>query len=285
VKEHKNGSKTYYHQMLQAALVHPEQKVVYPFAPEAILKQDGVEKNDCERNAAKRWLEDFRREHPHLPVIIVADGLSSNTPFIKLIQEHKMNYILVCKEADHKYLVDWLANADDKDAPSFTSKDGKISRKYRYMNDVPLNSSHEVYVNVLTYFETIGDKTTKWMWVTDIKINKDNAKQIMKGGRARWRIENETFNTLKNQGYNFEHNYGHGKKNLSTVFAFLMLLSFFIDQVLQAVNKNFCAALVSMCNKKALWEMMRALLKVYNILSFESLYEAIFRPPPAVTLP
>jgi len=47
-----------------------------------------------------------------------------------------------------------------------------------------------------------------------------NAYQIMRGGRARWKIENETFNTLKNQGYNFEHNYGLGKKNLSVVFGY-----------------------------------------------------------------
>ena len=36
--------------------------------------------------------------------------------------------------------------------------------------------------------------------------------------RARWKIENETFNTLKNQGYHFEHNYGHGEQHLSVVF-------------------------------------------------------------------
>ena len=284
VKEHKDGSKTYYHQMLSAALVHPEQKVVYPFAPEPILKQDGIEKNDCERNAAKRWLKDFRREHPHLPVIIVADGLSSNAPFIKLLQEHNMHYILVCQEADHKYLVNWLNDADQIDAPLIEAQDGKISRKYQYMHDVPLNSGHLVQVNVLRYWETKAGKTSKWMWVTDLKITKDNIKQIMQGGRSRWRIENETFNTLKNQGYNFEHNYGHGYKNLSTVMAFLMLLAFFIDQVLQRVNKRFCEALARMGSKRTLWERMRVWVQTLNIPSFEALYEAIPRPPPAMSL-
>ena len=55
--------------------------------------------------------------------------------------------------------------------------------------------------------------------------------KIMRGGRARWKIENETFNTLKNLGYNFERNYGHGKNYLSTIFCMLMMLAFLIDQI------------------------------------------------------
>ena len=62
----------------------------------------------------------------------------------------------------------------------------------------------------------------------------------MRGGRARWKIENETFNTLKNLGYNFEHNYGHGKKYLSTVFGLLMMLAFLLDQI-----QELCCTLVS----------------------------------------
>ena len=61
----RNGTITYYHQMLGAVLVHPDRSEVFPLAPEPILKQDGARKNDCERNAAKRLLTDLRREHPH----------------------------------------------------------------------------------------------------------------------------------------------------------------------------------------------------------------------------
>jgi hypothetical protein len=55
---------------------------------------------------------------------------------------------------------------------------------------------------------------------------------IMRAGRSRRKIENETFNTLKNQSYHFEHNYGHGQENLSYVFAHLMLLAFLNDQII-----------------------------------------------------
>ena len=58
---------------------------------------------------------------------------------------------------------------------------------------------------------------------------KQNVAAIMRAGRASWKVENETFNTLKNQGYHFEHNFGHGEKHLATVFANLMMLAFLID--------------------------------------------------------
>ena len=79
-KHHRSGEVTYYHQMLVAAIVHPNERVVIPLAPEPIVKGDGATKNDCERNAAKRFLNDFRREHPHLKVIIVEDALAANYP-------------------------------------------------------------------------------------------------------------------------------------------------------------------------------------------------------------
>lgn len=61
---------------------------------------------------------------------------------------------------------------------------------------------------------------------------------MMRGGRARWRIENETFNTLKNQGYHLEHNFGLGEKYLSLIFFSVMMLSFLVDQL-----QDCCCAL------------------------------------------
>jgi len=69
--------------MYAASFVHPDCKVVIPVFPEMIIKQDGEKKNDCERNASRRFYKDFRREHPHLKVIVVEDGLSSNAPNIR----------------------------------------------------------------------------------------------------------------------------------------------------------------------------------------------------------
>jgi len=285
-KEHKNGQITYHHQMLGAALVHPDHRIVFPFAPEPIIKSDGDKKNDCERNAAKRWIEKFRREHFLLRGVILGDGLSSNEPFITNLKRNGLSFILIAQESDHKYLFDWLNAADPQDAPTRVEilKDG-THKTYQYMKDVPLNSSKDnCLVNVVRYTETKKGKTGTWVWVTDLEVNEKTVRDIVKGGRCRWKIENETFNTLKNQGYNFEHNYGHGNKYLSTIMAHLMLLAFFVDQILQGFDKKFQACYAKMKSKHSLWERMRSFLAHYVVGSFDDLYSAIIHPPPKKSL-
>ena len=97
----KTGEVTYSHQLLAAAIVHPDCAEVIPVCPEPIQKQDGETKNDCERNAAKRFLAQFRRQHPHLDVIVTEDGLSANAPHIRELLRHDMHFILGAKPGDH----------------------------------------------------------------------------------------------------------------------------------------------------------------------------------------
>ena len=227
----KNAEVTYYHQMVGASLVHPDQKVVVPLAPEPILKGDGATKNDCERNASKRLLKDLRREHPHLKVVVVEDALASNYPHLSLLDSLCMDYIIGVKPGDHGYLFDWIK---DLSGQQYTLTDDKETRHdFAFYHDVPLNDAHYDYrVNVLTYTETDKKGRQKhFSWVTRLPLTVDNVYEVMRAGRSRWRIENETFNPLKNQGYHFEHNYGHGYENLCSVMTMLMLLSFLIDQV------------------------------------------------------
>ncbi len=88
--------------------------------------------------------------------------------------------------------------------------------------------------------------------------------------------ENETFNTLKNQGSNFEHNYGHGEQNLSVVFATMMMLAFLVDQTQQRCCALFQAVWAKMGSKRRLWERMRALFHDYALRSMRHLLEALF---------
>ena len=272
-KNHRDGSVTYYHQMLQAALVHPELKQVIPFAPEPISKQDGKKKNDCERNAAKRLIADMRREHPHLDITILADGLYSNEPFLALLEKHQMHYIINAKPGDHKWLFDYVQSCNLEEYQYVDSKG--FRHEFRFINDVPLNETHEQRrVNFIDYREiSPKGKEKKFTWITDFKVSKLNVYRLMRGGRSRWRIENETFNTLKNQGYQFEHNFGHGNKHLSHVFAHLMLLAFTIDQIQQMACKAFQKALKRNHDKlRYFWEKLRSVFFCFVIKSWDSLY-------------
>lgn len=276
-KHKKTGEITYSHQMLGGAIVHPEQKAVIPLAPEPIIKQDGDKKNDCERNAAKRFLEKLRQDHPRLPLIIIEDGLSANGPHIKELKRHNFRFILGVKPGDHKYLFAQVAQAEaEGQTTEFEIQKEGVTHRFRYLNDVPLNETNpDVHVNFLEYWEIQGDKRRHFTWITDFTISKLNAYSLMRGGRARWKIENETFNTLKNQGYHFEHNFGHGKNQLSVVFALLMMLAFAVDQAQQLACPLFQAAWAKAGSKRFLWERMRALFYELPMESMTSIWRAI----------
>ena len=273
-KEHKDGSFTYYHQMLGACIVHPDQSNVIPLCPEIIQNGDGSDKNDCERNAAKRFIEHFRREHPHLKVVILGDGIASNAPYIRILESHKMKYLLGAKPGDHQFLFDAVDVSEETQYYEFRDENG-FFHQFRFLNDLALNKSNpDVRVNFLEYMQTDPKgKETLFSWVTNIKITQINVFALTKGGRSRWKIENETFNTLKNLGYNFEHNYGHGKKYLSTIFCLLMLLSFLIDQVQGIACSLFQAVKKQAGSFRTLWEKTRVLFEYVELASWEYLYQ------------
>ncbi len=291
-KNSKTGEVTYAHQMLGAVLVHPDFREVIPLAPEPIVKQDGTTKNDCERNAAKRLLRKTRREHPHLPLIVVEDGLASNAPHIRELMDLNLHFILGVKPGDHGFLFEKLIAAYDDDRVTTLTGRTKNNRPFElsFVNGLPLNESNQdLLVNFLQYseFGPDGEPVKLFSWVTDFTLTTRNAQQLMRGGRARWKIENETFNTLKNQGYQFEHNFGHGEQNLSVVFAMLMMLAFLVDQTQQLCCPLFRAAWQRFGSKRLLWDNLRSHFRHFVFESMRHLYEVMLldlakeRSPPA----
>src|SRR2546425_5638867 len=279
-KHHRDGSITYAHQMLGAALIHPERREVIPLMPEPIIHQDGSQKNDCERNAAKRFIAKLRHDHPHLKFIVTEDGLSSNAPHIETLHEYGCHYILGGKEGDHASLFAQVqAAAEAGGVTSYERHDraAGLGHRFRFVNDMPLNDSRaDVRVNFIEYWAVSLDKEQHFSWVTDLRVTKANVYKLMRGGRARWKIENETFNTLKNQGYNFDHNYGHGEQHLSVVLATLMMLAFLTDQTQQLCCALLQAVWEKLGSKRLLWERMRALFFDYALQSMRQLLEALF---------
>jgi hypothetical protein len=278
-KHHRNGTITYSHQMLGAALIHPDKREVIPLMPEPIVKPDGSEKNDCERNAAKRFVTKFRRDHPQLKVIVTEDSLSSNAPHIETLNAHDMRYILGVKEGDHAFLFKHVAEAERAGRVTYYERPDRqqgMHHRFRFVCDMPLNESNaSLRVNFIECWETVKGKVHHCSWITDLRVNKGTVYRSMQGARARWRIENETFNTLKNQGDHFAHNFGHGYAHLSVVFAELMMLAFLVDQVQQLCCPLFQAAWATWGSKRLRWEKMRALFFDYALASVRQLLEAL----------
>src|SRR3954453_20974609 len=286
VKFHRNGNVTYSHQLLGATLVHPDLKEVIPLAPEPILQHDGQDKNDCERNATRRWLQSFRQEHPHLPVIVVEDALSSHAPHLRDLREARARYIIGAKPGDHAFLFEHVRTRDEAgqmQVLTLVDPATEVLHHFRSGEGAPLNESNpDESVNVLLYWEIHPDRKAKakvqhFSWITDLALDADTVWDIMRGGRARWKIENETFNTLKNQGYHLGHNYGHGERNLSVVLALLMMLAFLVDQVQQLCCPLFQAAWVKMVTKCHLWDEIRPHFRTLRFDSMAELLRALIR--------
>ena len=264
-------------------IVHPDHRQVIPLCPEPIIRQDGLEKNDCERNATRRLLGHIRKDHPHLGFIVVEDGLSSNGPHIQDLLDHGMHFILGAKPGDHTFLFDRATQAiDDGSALTWETHDpNKGERKsYTAVANLPLNESNpDLLVNFVSCTVDKGDKSTLFSWATDLPLSLKTTMLplIERGGRARWKVENETFNTLKNQGYHFEHNYGHGFQHLSTVLMMLMMLAFLVDQTAQLACPLFRAAYEKARSRRKLWEKQRVLFFELAFENMADLYRRIIR--------
>src|SRR5205807_166222 len=162
------GTVTYRHQMLGAALIHPAQRAAIPLMPEPIVKHDGTDKNDCERNAAKRLIGKLRQDHPHLKVIVTEDSLSSNAPHIQCLRDHDLHYILGVKEGDHAALFAHVAAAEQAGRVTYYERDDQktgLHHRFRFVRDVPLNAANpDVRVNFLECWETVKGERQHFSW-------------------------------------------------------------------------------------------------------------------------
>lgn len=281
IKNHRNGKKTYYHQLLGAVAIHPEQSTVFPIACEAIVKQDGQTKNDCELNASKRIIPQIRQVLGlEEKIIAVFDALYCNGPHIKALKEAQINYIIGTKGKTYVDIqVETLRKTDGLTTVKWQTKD-KICTA-NFINGLILNGEHqEIKTN---YFEFIeidkksSEQTFYSTWITDIEIDCENIKELVGVARSRWKIENETFNTLKNQGYHLEHNYGHGKKYLATNFAILTFLAFLIDQIALHLDIAFQKAKDVCKSFKAFWERIRSVFYLLPTMSMNAIYRFIIK--------
>jgi len=279
-KEHKTGEITYSHGVLQGAIMHPEQKQVLPLMPEAIRNTDGNKKQDCETNAAKRFIARLQKTHPRQKFMICGDGLMSHQPMIETTLDHGMHYLFVAKPGDHKYLFEWVY--DFGSLPTTEQSDDKgRTHIFTWQNDVPLHGREKALrVNWFQYQlkNKQGKITYTNSWITDLEISRTNVEAMTKAGRCRWKIENECFNTLKNQGYNLEHNYGHGNHNLSYNLYLLTLLAFYFHQIFELTDGVYQACRVSFGSKAHLWENFRATIRMLVVDDWAHLMDLLLNP-------
>lgn len=267
----RNGKIHYSHKVMQSVISHPDVRQVIPMMPEEINQQDGSTKEDCEINATKRLIPKIRAAHPRLPFIWMGDSLFANTSIINLIHEKEDKFIFNAKSGDHKTLYKNLAGVIWNRRDTQGDK-GRIMR-HEWVDNIPLTKAGDVTVSVMRLMiltpkdSGIHDVTYKGTWITDLDIDTGNIVFLVRAARNRWKIENECFNTLKNNGYNLEHNWGHDYGDSPFNFYHLTVLSFYMHQILELTDKlyGYCRSL-----SHAAYELWGELTVLFRRILYDS---------------
>lgn len=218
--------------------------------------------------------------YPHLQFIITEDRLRANAPHIKTLHAHPLHDIVGSKAGEHAWLFKHGDAADPAGRVTHETRHDRATglvHRFRFVNQVPLHASNaKVYVNCSEYWEVQGQHVQPCSGGTDIRVSQRNVSRLMRGGRARWKSENDTCNTLKNQGYHFAHHAGHGTQNLSVVFALVMRLAFLVDHTQQRCCAVLQAVWAKLGSTRLLGERIRALFSPYAVASMRQRLEALF---------
>jgi len=144
----------------------------------------------------------------------------------------RRRFPVTAKPDSHKTLYDFM-NGATFDEVSIARKEGakKLTYRYRWFSGAPLPDGKDALAVIglaSPSSDAKGKVTYDGAFVTSLKVSRENVAEIAACARARWKIENESFNILKNNGYHLEHNFGHGKQNLAMLFAAMNMLAFAI---------------------------------------------------------
>ena len=278
-RELRNGETQYFHSAILPVIVKSGNSSVLPLSPEFMTPQDGHEKQDCERAATKRWVKRNTDMLKGWRYTMLGDDLYSNQPLCETFLAAELNFILVCKPDSHKELyktVDFLAKNVLVEEVEEHHWNGRYYEKhiYRFANEVPLRQADPLLVNwfeVIIINEDTGKEDYHNSFVTNHKVSVTNVATLAQDGRTRWKSENETNNTLKNQGYHFEHSFGHGEEPLANFLATLNLLAFLLHTLLNLLDEQYQRLRKELVTRVDFFNDLRALLRYMVFDSWDDL--------------
>ena len=286
-RQRSGGGTEYFHTLLAASIVTPGKNWVLPLPPEFVQPQDGHDKQDCESRAMRRWLDLHAARYNRLNPVYLGDDLYSRQPLCEAVLASGGHFLFVCKPESHKTLHEYLAGIHLPTRSEMVRHGKKRAcHSWRWMENVPIRDGGDaLMVNWLemTIRDASGKITYRNSFVTDLPVSSANVAELADAGRARWKIENETFNVLKTKGYNLEHNFGHGKASLSAVLATLNLIAFAIHAAAGLADQTWKAAVKAAGARINFFNNLRALTVFVLFSTWESLLKTLaFQTPPLI---
>jgi hypothetical protein len=284
--QHADGQTTHFHSAITPVIVSPGHSQVVPLRPEFITPQDGQLKQDCEINAAKRWLCAHAGQYSTGNDTLLGDDLYAHQPFCRQVLLHNFHFLFTCKPASHATLFQWVEGLEaGRPLPTLKLRvKGKSNRweqhHYRWANSVPLTDRDDALkVNwcAVTISDAEGRQRYRNSFITDWNITADNVAGLVAAGRARWKIENESNNVLKNRGYHLEHNFGHGKKHLSSLLVTMNLLAFGLHTLLELVDGSYRLIRATLGARRRFFQHLEALTSYLHFENWERLLDFMLR--------
>ena len=271
----KKGKTVYYHSMLGAAIVKPGSHTVLPLEPEFIRNEDGSEKQDCERNAAKRWLERKGAGLEGLKPTFLGDDLYACHSICEKIVGMGMSFIFTCKEESHPWIAEQVKYAE-MEGHKRREWNGRNHIEYRYewVKGIENRAEGEKiavnYLSLQIWNEEKQEKTYSNSWITDKAISVENVSLLAECARTRWKIENEYNNVLKCRGYNLEHNFGHGQEHAADIYCLLNVLALLFHSLQELADEAYRVARGSFGRRDAFfwglrYEICRYLHEDWNL--------------------
>lgn len=284
--KHADGTTTHFHSAITPVIVSPGHDKVVPLRPEFITPQDGALKQDCEINAAKRWLSAQAARYATGNDTLLGDDLYAHQPFCRQVLLHGFHFLFTCKPTSHTHLAGWV-EALEPGRSLHTLKQrvkGPSNRwehhEYRWAEGVPLTDSDDALkVNwcELTVTDAEGTVLYRNSYITDWQITAENVAGLVAAGRARWKIENENNNVLKNQGYHLEHNFGHGKQHLSALLLTMNLLAFGLHTLLELGDESYRLVRQAVGARRKFFTHLEALTTYLPFENWERLMDFMMR--------
>ena len=285
-QQHADGNTTHFHSAITPVIVSPGHAQVVPLRPEFITPQDGQVKQDCEIAAAKRWLAAHAARYHTGNDTLLGDDLYAHQPFCRQVLLHGFHFLFTCKPASHVHVNSWiegLAAGGQLHTLKLRVK-GQANRweehLYRWANSVPLTDRDDaLQVNWcdVTITDAEGKMKYRNSFITDWAIAAENVAGLVAAGRARWKIENENNNVLKNRGYHLEHNFGHGQQHLSSLLATMNLLAFGLHTLLELADGSYRLIRETLGARRRFFAHLEALTSYLHFKSWERLMDFMMR--------
>jgi len=283
---HADGQTTHFHSAITPVIVSPGHGQVVSLRPEFILPQDGQVKQDCEINAAKRWLAAHAERYSTGNETLLGDDLYARQPFCRQVLLHGFHFLFTCKPSSHAHLSGWVEGLEPGRGRHTLKQrvKGKSNRwehhQYRWAHGVPLTDTDDALkVNwcELTITDAQGEVLYRNSFITDWKISVENVEGLVAAGRARWKIENEHNNVLKTKGYHLEHNFGHGKKHLASLLMTMNLLAFGLHTLLELADQSYHLIRAAVGPRQRFFQHLEALTTYLHFETWERLMNFMMR--------